>query len=282
MKKYKIILIVAFLLLYGCNDSKKKIETNDDTTANTSIKMDSIETMDSGTIEVYCDSSYIFAMDSVFAMYRQRYDKVNLIIHYTNARNTTAQLLSGQTRVAIVGRDYLQDEDSLMQLYNVSKFYQMDIANDGLVFFTQRDFPTDTLNTEILYNVFTQNKKISSLLPLGVEPQFVIAEQNSSEYGNFIYLVCKQKKVTKNILLLPNTDSVLDYVKRNPNAIGICYLSQVQGKFYKILRIGYNDKDGKYIPATKESHQSYIIMNEYPYTTLLRLYLLEDRKNLPF
>jgi ABC-type phosphate transport system substrate-binding protein len=261
-------MLILFIIC-ACGENKNRIP--------------STETMDSGKVEVFCDSSYLFAMDSVFKMYQERYPKVELKINYVNARNVTSHLLSGKTRVAIIGRDYLKDEDSLLNQYNVPEFYKMEIVNDGLVFFTQADFPLDTINTDILTAHFTEHKTLQSMLPtLPFEPNFVIANQNSSEYGNFVNLVCNRDKIFNIPELLSNTDSVLEYVKNNPKAIGICYLSQVQGKFYKILRIGYNDTTGKYIQATKPPHQSFIVMNEYPYITTLRLYLQEDRKNLPF
>ncbi|MDR0927164.1 MAG: substrate-binding domain-containing protein [Ignavibacteria bacterium] len=280
-----ILTICSTILLASCGDNSPKRPL-------------STETMDSGTVEVFVDESYKFALDSVFAMYNERNSKVTLIVNYVNARNAVAQLLGGRTRVSIVGRDYLADEDSLMTQYNIKSYYQMDIANDGIVFFTQADFPLDTINTDILEQVFTQKKKFVDVVKYDFksrdwnkhssgdiyknEPEFVIAEQNSSEYGNFLNLVCNRTPATHSLHLLGTSDSVLDYVKEHPNSIGICYLSQVQGKFFKILRVGYKDSTNKYIPASKPPHQSYIIMGEYPYTTLLRLYLLEDRKNLPF
>jgi len=242
--------------------------------------------MDSGRVEVFCDNSYLFAMDSVFNIYKERYPKVELIINYVTARSAAAHLLSGKTRVAIIGRDYLKDEDSLLQEYNVADFFKLEIANDGLVFFVNVDFPLDTINTDILTEHFTNNKTLQSqLTSIPFEPQFVIAEQNSSEYGNFINLVCNKKKVTNQPKLLENTEAVLEYINNNPKAIGICYLSQVQGKFYKILRVGYNDTNGIYIPATKPPHQSFIVMGEYPYITTLRLYLQSSeniKHNLPY
>jgi len=267
---YRIYFGISLLiLLYSCGEKRNSVPTT--------------ETMDSGKIEVYCDSSYLFVMDSIFNMYRDRYPKVDLVINYVSARNTTSHLLSGKTRVAIIGRDYLKDEDSLLQEYNVADFYKMEIANDGLVFFVQADFPLDTLNTDILIEHFNNNKTLQSkLTSLPFEPQFVIANQNTSEYGNFINFICNQNKLTNPPKLLANTEMVLEYVNDYPQAIGICYLSQVQGKFYKILRIGYNDANGKYIHASKPPHQSFIVMGEYPYITTLRLYLKENKKNLPF
>ena len=269
MKTNNFILFFTIILLCSCGEKKNITLTT--------------ETMDSGNIEIFCDSSYLFAMDSVFKMYQNRYPKVELKVNYTNARNVTSHLLSGKTRVAIVGRDYLKDEDSLMKHYDVSEFYKMLIANDCIVFFGQTNFPLDTINTHILTEHFTNHKKLQNqLVSLPFEPEFVIAEQNSSEYGNFVNLVCKRNKVSNHPKLLPNTDSVLEYVNRHTNAIGICYLSQVQGKFYKILRVGYNDTNGNYVSASKPPHQSFIVMGEYPYITTLRLYLQEDKKNLPF
>jgi ABC-type phosphate transport system substrate-binding protein len=267
----KVTLLVAICyLISACGEKQAKRPL-------------STETIDSGTVEVFCDEAYSFALDSIFAMYRQQYQKVNLKVNYVNARNATSQLLGGKTRVAIIGRDYLADEDSIMANYNIKPYYQMDLANDGLVFFTQVDFPIDTLNDEILLQVLTQKKKFKDFFPtLKEEPSLAISHQNSSEYGNLLNLVCKRNALNYPVQLLPNSDSVLAFVEQNPNSIGVCYLSQVQGKFFKLLRIGYTDEKGNYVQATKIPHQSFIIMGEYPYKTLLRLYLLEDRKNLPF
>ncbi len=262
------ILLIPFF--YSCGGDKPK-------------RPISQETIDSGSVEIYCDNAYTSILDSAFDMYRSRYKNVELTVKDVNARNALAHLLSGKTRVAIVGRSNLRDEDSLMQFYNVAPYYQMDIANDALVFFTNTDFPTDTLNDEMLFQVLTENKKFMDFLPhLTQEPILAIAQQNSSEYGNLINLVAKQKNIKRFMELLPNSDSVISFVKNHKNSIGICYLSQVQGKFFKLLRIGYTDKSGKYIQATKPVHQSYLILGEYPFETLLRLYLLEDRRNLPF
>ena len=260
-------------LLFSCKDTNKQKQEQQLAT----------ETIDAGLLEIFCDESYAFILDSVFQMYRQRYDKVELIVNYVNARNAKSQLFAGKTRVAIIGRDNFTDEDSLMQLYEIPPYYQMNIANDALVFFTQANFPLDTLNDDALLKVFTENKNLKDILPkLNKEPEFIIAHQNSSEYGNFMNLVCKKKPIKKRMTLFSTSDSVIEYVKNNPNAIGICYLSQVQGQFFKLLRIGYTNKSGNYVKATKVPHQSFIVMGEYPYITLLRLYLLEDRKNLPF
>ena len=267
----KIILTVTILmlagLLFSCQDRQKE----------------KVEAMNSGELEVFCDESYAFILDSVFTMYRQRYDKVELTVNFVNARNAKSKLFGGQTRAIIIGRDNLADEDSLMQLYNIPPYFEMEVANDALVFFTQPDFPLDTLNDVALLKVFTENENLKDIFPkLNKEPEFVIAHQNSSEYGNFMNLVCKRKSIKKPMLLLPNSDSVIKYVKNNPNAIGICYLSQIQGQFFKLLRIGYTDENGDYVKATKVPHQSFIVMGEYPYITLLRLYLLEEIKNLPY
>lgn len=272
MKKINFYLLFAFsvLILASCQDSKPKQPL-------------STETIDSGAVEVFCDEAYSNILNPVFDMYRSAYPKVNLAVKSVNARNALATLLAGKTRAAIIGRDNLADEDSLMKLYNVEPYYQCDIANDGLVFFANTEFPTDTLTDSIIYQMLVENKKLMDILPnIQQEPELVIAHQNSSEYGNLANLAARKQKIKRPMTLLPSSDSVIACVKQNKNAIGICYLSQVQGQFFKLLRIGFTNKDGNYIAATKPVHQSYIVMGEYPYATLLRLYLLENRKNLPF
>ena len=92
MKKIVQISTILFIALFtvfflsNCGDSKKR-------------RPFSGEYTETGTINVFCDESYSFILDTVFQWYRERYDKVELNVNYVNARNAMAQLLSGQTNV---------------------------------------------------------------------------------------------------------------------------------------------------------------------------------------
>jgi ABC-type phosphate transport system substrate-binding protein len=260
------------LLINSCNqgntDGKKPAEE--------------VETMNSGKLTAYCDASLENIMSEPVEWYKKDYPKVKLTFQYANARNVMAHLLSGDARIIVLPRDYLRDEDSLMKVYKVKRHEKMPIAFDGLVFFTNRDFPLDTLNHSEILSVLRDGKALSSYYPkLKIEPELVINDINSSEYANLRKLVLKGDSLKKKLNFMKSADSVLDNVSRT-YSIGIAYLSQVaKDTTLKLLKIGFIDSAGRRI-RPKPVHQAYIVQDLYPYKVTIWAYLLEERRNLPF
>jgi hypothetical protein len=193
-----------------------------------------------------------------------------------------AHLLSGDARVIVLPRDYLRDEDSLMKAYKVKKHEKMPIAYDGLVFFTQKDFPLDTLNHTEILSILKDGKAFKSYYPLlKLEPDLVINDINSSEYSNLRKLVLKGDSLKKKLKMMKSADSVIDYVY-GAYSIGIGYLSRVaKDTNLKLIKIGFTDSTGRRI-RPKPVHQAYIVQDLYPYKVTIWAYLLEERRNLPF
>lgn len=273
MKIIKIIsLLILVLSVISCDN---KYEANEP---------EEQETINSGKLKVYCDSSLIHLMDKPFENYNKDYDKVILSKSYQNSRQVMADLLGGESRVVVNARDYLKDEDSLMKEYDVTKHRRYHFATDGLVFFVNKDFPIDTLNTKHLEESITSDIMLKdSTFGLDFEPTYAIPYQNTSVFANFNQMILNDRVLKKKLELLPNIDSVKKQIEQNNGIIGIGYLSQViDDERFKTIKFGfYNDTTGKY-DTPKPVHQSYIYMGKYPYPVKLYAYLLEDRSNLPY
>ncbi len=268
---FAILLITAAFFLSSCNDKKNEVSKKD------------VETMNSGKLTAYCDNTLVDLMDSTFQMYRSLYPDVELTIETGTARDVMSNLLSGKARVIIIARDYLHDEDSLMQKFDVKPHAREEIADDALCFFTGRDNPLDTLNDAEIYNVLTTNKKFTDYYKiLKAEPTIVTCDQNSSIYANLQRLPARSNKISRKLIVFSTVDSVKQYVKNNQNSIGVLYLHNViRNLDFKTIPIGYADSTGKYI-TPKPVHQAYIIQGLYPYTVTFSAIFLEDFKNLPF
>ncbi len=260
------------LILAACGETKPKVDG------------EYVETMTSGKLTAYCDDSIFELMDTTFTLYAKAYQNVELTIKTGTSREVMSQLLSGNARIIVIARDYLADEDSLMTAFEVPRHPFEEIANDGLVFFTTKNLPLDTMNADHIEKFLTdRTQNFGTFYPqLPAEPILVTCEQNSSIYQNLQLLAANSKQIQRNIKLFSTVDSVRQYVAENPNSIGILYLHHIHNRDeFKPIQIGYTNENGRYI-SPKPVHQAYIIQGLYPYIVTFRALLLEDTKKLPF
>ncbi len=270
--KNKVIVIILTLLFISCDNKYEAKDPGD------------VETINSGKLTVYCDELIKPLLDSAFNLYSQEYDKVELTIEYANSRNVMSQLLSKESRVVVSARDYLSDEDSLMNVYDIKKHKRFVIAYDGLVFFTNKDFPVDTLNANQIENAIVNGEDLSkSTKGLDFEPTYVTLDQYSSIYANFNSMIAKDNPLRKKVELVENIEALEKQVASNNSIIGIGLLSHlVNNNQFKLIRLGFDSDSLKKYITPKPVHQGYIVQDLYPYKVPYYAYLLEDRQNLPF
>lgn len=265
---YKLLPIVIFLFLIGCDNSDK------DTSGQ-------YEAWNSGEIEIYYDNQNTTMLDSVFKMYDKDFPNVKATYIPVTSREGMRLLLNGKAKIVLNSRTFLSDEDSLIKFYNLNFPEPYPFAEDALVFFTQLESTIDTLNANLVEEYFTDlNSKSLQKLNLPVEPTIVVCEPNSSVFANFQKMVLKGKPLRRKHKFFVTADSVKNYVANTANTIGIGYLSQIIGDLrFKPLKIGFDDTTGKHIKP-KSVHQAYIVQSLYPYIVTHRAYLLDERKNL--
>lgn len=269
--KVLILFLILSVSILACNDKKTKPQAEQ-------------ETMTRGKLTAYCDNTMVGLLDTLFKMYRAAYPDVELTVQSVTAREAMARLLSGEARVIFIARDYLKDEDSLMQAYKVEKHNVEEIADDALCFFANIKYPLDTLNAYQIFEILTNKNKFltSYFKQLKEEPIIATLDQNSSVFANIQKLVVLNHPIQRRLMLFPTVDSLLLFVKNNQNAIGISYLSHIHRNLdFKPIAIGYNDTTGKYI-TPKPVHQAYIVQGLYPYIVTYKAMFLRNFKDLPF
>ncbi len=268
MKNILMLLLLSMLVSCGEQQTKGSGE-------------EPAESMNSGKITVYCDENISHIMDQAIDLYDSKYKDVEVTKEYLNSRQIMQKLLSGDARVVINARDYLPDEDSLMKAYQVEPHKKMVIASDGLVFFTKKEFLTDTLSVEQIENILTSNVKFKDEYILSSEPMLALPDVNSSTFYHLYTQAAKSKNITHKAEYFQSVDTLIQFVKNN-NAVGVALMSQVDSDTtLKMLRLGFTNSDNKRIyPQTV--HPGYIVQNKYPYKVTYYAYLKEDRRNLPF
>ncbi len=272
MKYIRILsLFVISVFFVSCNDKQKVEETSQYTEWNT------------GSLTLYIDEEISPLVDSIIPMYQKAYPKVKLDTKRVSSREGMALLLNGKAEIVLQGRGFLQDEDSLIKEYNVKLQEPWEFAKDILVFYTNVDNPTDTLNARDIEEYFANPKLTAkNSLKINWNPEFVIPNPNSSVYANFRHFVLKDGKTQRKLKVLQTFDSVKNYVAKNKNAVGIGYYGQIVGDLrFRPIMLGYYDSTGQHI-TPKTIHQSYIVQELYPYIVSYRAYLFSERKNVAF
>lgn len=268
--KYCIfILIVA--LISGCN--------------NTEQKNHEVETFTHGKVSIAVDNEISFLISHNLKQYSDQFPEVQLTEHAVNARAAMGELFAGKTRAIVVARGYMHDEDSLMKAHHLPIHKSFHIATDALVFFTRRDFPSDTISKSTLTEVFSKRGSIkASLKQLSHEPVLHVPIPSSSVISNLIEYCGTSNKLNCGLSMhyYSTSDSVQRAVLTDINSIGVGYLSQIVNKQneFKMLAVCYTDSTGSRV--TKKVHQSMVYLNIYPYPVKVMGYLLEDIRNLPF
>jgi ABC-type phosphate transport system substrate-binding protein len=266
MKKLILILILlsSTILFQSCSKDKVK------------------ENLNVGKLEVYCDANLFPLLKEPMELYAKTYPDVKFTYKLVSAREAMRLLLSGNAKAVIIGRDYLKDEDSLMKAFKVNRL-QIKFGKDGLVFFTKAGFPIDSMNVKQIYSWLTdKNYSLKTQFPnLNFEPELVTTDVNSSVYANFKSLAAENGKIVRKIKIFDDMEQVKNYVKSNPQAIGVGFLSHVyENADFASIRLGYNHKDGKR-EVPQIVHPSWVVMDRYPYIADYYIYVTSDLNDLP-
>lgn len=228
-------------------------------------------------ILVYCDESIYNLMLPCVAHYDSTGSVVKVTFRKTTAWDAMAKLLAKEADAIVISRDYTRYEDSLMKAFGVYPHTRLTLAYDALVFYVSKDSPLDTLTDEQIRKYLTDRnfslKKIFKQLQ--TEPIIAVNSPMSSELVNLNQLVLKGKNILRPVKIFQTHDSVKNYVKTNPNAIGIGYLSHLFAEpDLRPLPISFMDSTGNYI-FPHNVNQPNILRNLYPYIVKHYIYVLD-------
>jgi ABC-type phosphate transport system substrate-binding protein len=259
--KIRVLLVVLLgTFLFAC---ESKYDTN---------KPNDKETMNSGKLTAYIDEDIAPLLDSAWTIYNKIYPNVDLKLVKTDARTCMSMILGGKERVALVSREYLKDEDSLMKVYKVQAHQKLKIADDAIVFFVNPTNKLNELNQNDIQNYFLGNESSKN-------QKLIAGNINSGIVANLSkYFAYKSNKVNH----LKNINEVKNVILKDNSKIGIGYLSQLaKDDRFKMIRISYYDSTGTLQPSSSV-HQSSIVLKKYPFVFSHYAYLLENRQNLPY
>lgn len=253
----KLILLLLFSFFLSCETKENKTEQRN--------------------ILVYCDESIYNLILPCVKHYDTTGSLVKVTFRKTTAWDAMAKLLAKETDAIIISRDYTRYEDSLMKAFGVYPHTRLLLAYDALVFYVSKDSPLDTITDEQIQKYLTDKnfslKKVYKALTS--EPIIVVNSPMSSELVNLNQLVLKGKNISRPVKIFQSYDSVKNYVKINPNSIGIGYLSHLFAEpDLRPLPVSFYDSTGKYI-FPHNVNQPNILRMLYPFVVKHYIYVLD-------
>lgn len=193
MKRIIIVLCTAFTL-WQCNSQEKQDLPNE------------------GEITIAADESLQPIVDAQIMAYNAHYPKAKLNVIYMPEQRAMSLMMNDSVNIAIVTREATAGEQAVYTSNNIP-YLPAKMALDGVAIISNLESPIKNLSIVDLKAMFEGEKN--------TDIKLVFDNSNSS---NLNYMVSKLgiKDIKKaNIFAADGNKDVIDYIKKNKNAIGV-------------------------------------------------------------
>lgn len=220
------------------------------------------DTLASGSIEISVDENFKPIIEEQRKVFDSSFPDAHIKINYKPEAACIKDFVQDSTRLILVTRDLTSQEKLSLEQRKIVPT-SLPIAKDGLAIIVNNS-STDTAFSisqikGILTGVYTKKYTV------------VFDNQGSSNLRYILDSLIPGQKLGANVFAAKGNDSLIDYVAKNPNAIGflgVSYISDYSDpeglafiKKVRILQV-YNEKlDSYYQP-----YQAFIAPNKYPLT----------------
>ena len=266
---YRGLSVVTFLLLILLASCKSFKEQEDELPDN----------RNKGTINVSADETFKPVIDEMVQVYESQYPGATIKVQYKTEAECLNDMLTDSIRMIIATRHYNEDEKSLMLDSMKVSPRSMVIARDGIAVVVHPSAPDSLFRMTDIREILTGRFK-KNLIPVfdGLKA--------TSTVRFIIDSVLRGDTLTTRAMAARSSEAVLDYVAKNPNAVGFIGVSWIgnpedtsQLSFLKKIRVANvecTDIPGAFVKA----YQANIYIKRYPMVRDLVYILKENYKGL--
>jgi phosphate transport system substrate-binding protein len=214
------LLPVIFIIVSGCGNSNK----NSTTVIN--------ETPTSGNIKISVDEAYQLLFDTEIYTFESFYHNAEINASYKPEGDVITDLMNDSARVVITNRKLTDAEDKQLrsrQLVPVTTA----IAHDALAFIINNDNPDSLILYQQIADIFSGKiTKWNQIDPKSNLIDLMVVFDNTHSC-NTRYIKEKfnlTNEFPANCFAVNTNPDVIDYVEKNPNALGIISVNWVSDK----------------------------------------------------
>jgi len=235
------------------------------------------DTIGKGTIDISADETYQPVIDEQKKVFDSLYPEAHVTIHYKPEAECFKDYFNDKARLILVTRDLTKDEKEICKQKKVFPSSEP-IAGDGIAVVVNNESADSLLDMDAL----------SGILKGVYKKQYTVVfdNQESSTVRYITDSVLKGGKLGSNVYAAKSNKEVIDYVAKNPNAIGFVGMGYVfasedtsrAGTFISNVKVASvkNDKDGNFY----KPYQAYVALKSYPLTRKLYYVSAESHHGL--
>jgi len=197
-----------------------------------------------------------------------------VIVNGGGSVTSVSALLSGDAELGMMSRS-MKAEEKLKFQQQDQKLNEIIVGFDALAIIINSQNKVDKLTIEEIDAIF--NGSIENWKEVGGVDKKIIAvsrEASSGTYGFFKEHVLRDKDYSPSVLLMPNTESIVDVVAQTPGAIGYVGLAYVDERV-KTVAIS-NDRGKNFYAPNIENCKNH----KYPISRPLFYYYLDTKEQL--
>lgn len=277
-RQFWLMGIVLLAALSACR-SKSKEEPTD--------------TYSSGVIAIAADESFEPIVQEEIDVFESLYPLAGIVPRYTTEVEAINLLLKDSVRLAIATRTLTEEE---MNSFHSRKFYPREIklATDALALIVNRANPDSLLSVRDFRRILTgEAKNWTQVNPRSAlkDIQVVFDNKNSSTVRFALDSVCGGEPLaTENVKALKTNLQVIDFVAKNPAAIGVIGVNWLGNRndttnlsFREEIRVVAVSTEDMATPENSyKPYQAYLYYGNYPLARPIYALLNDPRNGLPW
>ncbi len=240
-----LFLMCVSIILFSCGDDAPK----------------NTDTLGKGTIDISVDETYQPVIDEQLKVFDSSYPDAKINIHYKPEAECFKDYFDNKARIIVVARPLTKaekDECTQQKIYVTS----MAIARDAIAVIVNNNSADSFLDKNVLKGILTGVYKTKYTV--------VFDNEASSTVRYVIDSLLKGNKLGSNVFAAKGNKEVVDYVAKNPGAIGFVGLNYVSdkndpnntGTFITTVKVAAikNDSTGDFL----QPYQAYLALKTYP------------------
>lgn len=220
------------------------------------------DTLTSGKVDISVDETYQPIIEQQLRVFDSSYPDAHITAHYKSESDCIKDLLENKARLALVTRDLNAEEKKFCEQNSIAPS-SLEIARDAVAVIINPASNDTAMTVDNLKAIITGQYK---------NKYTVVVDNEGSSTVRFITdSILRGQKLGNNVFAAKGNPAVVDYVAKNPNAIGFIGLPYVSddrdsttGSFLaKIKVVALQDpKSGEY----NKPYQAYVALRTYPLT----------------
>ncbi len=224
------------------------------------------DTIARGVIDISADESFKPIIEEQLQVFDSSFPEAKITVHYKPEAECFNDYFNKKARIILVTRQLSKAEKEICEQQKIFPTSEA-LAGDGIAVVVNNNSTDTALDMQSLNGILSGVYKTKYTV--------VFDNQASSTVRYITDSVLKGNKLGSNVFAAKSNKEVIDYVAKNPEAIGFVGMSYVyanedtsqSGTFIKDVKVVAlkNGKDGEFY----KPYQAYVALKSYPLTRKL-------------